>query len=70
MARSLIGGLLARGFAGERIVASDPSSECLAAVRELGAQTVADNEQLAARANVVVLAVKPQVMQQVLQPLA
>ena len=70
MARSLIGGLLKQGFDAQHIIASDPSAQCLQMVRDLGAQTAESNAALVASVDVVVLAVKPQVMADVLQPLA
>jgi len=70
MARSLIGGLLKQGFDAQHIIASDPSAQCLQMVRDLGAQTAENNAALVASVDVVVLAVKPQVMADVLQPLA
>ena len=69
MARSLIGGLLKQGFDAQHIIASDPSAQCLQMVRDLGAQTAENNAALVASVDVVVLAVKPQVMADVLQPL-
>lgn len=70
MARSLIGGLRARGMDVNNIAASDPSSECLAAVQKLGVQTLTSNAELVAKSEVVVLAVKPQVMIEVVQGVA
>lgn len=71
MASALIGGLVAKGFAAERIVASDVLPESLERLRQVApVQTTTDNETAIAAADVVVLAVKPQVMKQVLTPLA
>lgn len=67
MARSLIGGLCARGVDPGSIAASDPSAQCLEAARQLGVATLTSNSELVNRSNVVVLAVKPQVMKTVLQ---
>ncbi|MEA3411872.1 MAG: pyrroline-5-carboxylate reductase [Pseudomonadota bacterium] len=67
MARSIIGGLLADGWPDERISIADPDT----AQRELlqahfpGTRQFADNRSAAAGAEVVVLAVKPQVVRQV-----
>lgn len=69
MARSLIGGLLKKGFPAQQLMASDPSAECLAAVEEIGVAVTSDNVELVTAANIVVLAVKPQVMSTVLDPL-
>ncbi len=71
MARSLIGGLMAGGWPAERITVTDPSAdqrELLAS--RFGVTTAADNEAAIADADVVVLAVKPQLMEQVCQGLA
>lgn len=64
IARSLIGGLCARGFEPSRIVVCDPVPEQLAAVAQFGVATNSDNNA-AAGADVLVLAVKPQVMRAV-----
>ncbi|HET9049573.1 MAG TPA: pyrroline-5-carboxylate reductase [Chiayiivirga sp.] len=71
MGRSLIGGLMARGFAPEHVVAVDP----VASVRDGLAHdfqilTHADASVAVADADLVLLAVKPQVMRQVCQSLA
>lgn len=63
MARALIGGLIARGHPAERLVAADPDADTRAAVaREHGIETFEANARAAADADVVVLAVKPQVI--------
>lgn len=63
MARSLIGGLLADGYAAARIHVSDPDADSIAALaRDYGVNVGSDNQRLAAQCGVVVLAVKPQVM--------
>ena len=67
MALSLIGGLIAQGVPGERIRASDPGAEQRAKASALGAQAVEDNAAALADADVVVLAVKPQVIKGVCQ---
>ncbi|MCC5869082.1 MAG: pyrroline-5-carboxylate reductase [Gammaproteobacteria bacterium] len=65
MARSLIGGLLKRGHAPERLAATDPGADAREAVQALGVKTGADNAEVAGWADVLVLAVKPQVMAEV-----
>lgn len=70
MARSLIGGLLKQGFSAADLIASDPlqqSREHLAG--EFGIATSATND-CAAEAEVVVLAIKPQIMKLVSTDLA
>jgi pyrroline-5-carboxylate reductase len=63
MASSIIGGLLESGHSAQQISAADPYPESLARLRDLGAiRTFADNAGAVAGADVVILAVKPQVM--------
>ena len=67
MARALIGGLLASGSDAARITVAEPDSDQRADLSEqFGVATEADNARAASQADVVVLAVKPQVMDQVL----
>jgi pyrroline-5-carboxylate reductase len=71
MARALIGGLLKQGWPRTAIVVSEPapaSREALAG--ELGVRVEADNDTAASGAQVVLLAVKPQVMSAVCAQLA
>jgi pyrroline-5-carboxylate reductase len=71
MAASLIGGLRAQGVPAAAIRASDPGAERRALIAaEHGIELFADNAEAAAGADVVVLAVKPQVMKAVCQALA
>lgn len=71
MAISLIGGLIARGVPAEHLTASDPHAEQRERVaREQGIRVVEDNAAALEGADIVVLAVKPQVMQAVCQSLA
>ncbi|MCF7200987.1 pyrroline-5-carboxylate reductase [Pseudomonas oligotrophica] len=71
MAASLIGGLIGQGIAAESIRASDPGAEQRARLAaEHGIEVFADNAQALVGAEVVVLAVKPQVMQAVCRELA
>jgi len=70
MARSLIGGLLKQGYPADHIACSDPVKASLAAIAEMGAvNTSTINADIIATADVVILAVKPQVMRDVLAPL-
>jgi pyrroline-5-carboxylate reductase len=63
MAAALIGGLTKGGLPGERIVVADPDSEQLdRLVRRYGIKCAPDNAGAAARAEVVILAIKPQQM--------
>ncbi len=70
MARSLISGLLAAGTAPERIRASDPHQQQREQLGRLGVVTFDDNRTAVRDADVIVLAVKPQVLGAVLKPLA
>lgn len=66
MAASLIGGLVAKGHAPENIVACDPVEDARKRLEsEYGIQTSSDNFPAVKDADVVVLAVKPQVIGQV-----
>jgi pyrroline-5-carboxylate reductase len=70
MAQAMIGGLVTTGMPTDMILVADPN----ASQRELvshryDVQTLADNAELAASVDVLVLAVKPQVMAQVTREL-
>ena len=66
MAASLIGGLRKQGVAAEKIRASDPGAAQLQAIQQAFAiSTYSDNSVAIADADVIVLAVKPQVMRTV-----
>jgi pyrroline-5-carboxylate reductase len=63
MARALAGGLLASGYARQRLILSDPLPEQReGAARALGLEVYADNKAVAERAEVLVFAVKPQTL--------
>ena len=71
MARSLIGGLLARGLAPRNIAVADPVAAQLDALRnQFGVRVASDNAVAAQGADVVILAVKPQEMRRVVTELA
>ena len=65
MARSIIGGLVQEGYPPKRISASDTKPELLAQMATDFGISTGDNQQIARAAEVVVLAVKPQVMSEV-----
>ena len=69
MAQALIGGLIERGFNKSRIIVSDPVEQIREQLEEKQIQTFDDNIQAIEQADVVVLAVKPQVLGKVLKPL-
>jgi pyrroline-5-carboxylate reductase len=71
MAAALIGGLTKRGLASERVVVADPSRDQLdRLVRDYGVKTAADNVSAVKDAEVVILAVKPQLLRGVALNLA
>lgn len=71
MASSIIGGLVAQGFAPDSITVSDPYQPSLDKLTEtVTVHTTQDNNQAVAQADIVVLAVKPQAMQQVTEAMA
>jgi pyrroline-5-carboxylate reductase len=71
MAASLIGGLLADNLAPDRITVADPRADTRDYLaRHFGVHTTDDNATAIAGADVVVLAVKPQVLQSVAEALA
>lgn len=67
MAQSLVGGLLQSGFAAGHLAVSDPNQEKRDHFTKLQIATFADNVASIADADVVVFAVKPQVMVEALQ---
>jgi len=71
MTASLISGLIADGYDPQLITASDPDSEKLARLAaSYGIRSETDNHQAVAAADVVVLAVKPQVLESVARDLS
>jgi pyrroline-5-carboxylate reductase len=71
MAVALISGLTRRGFPAERIVVADPVPEALRRLQaDYGVRPAADNRQAVQNAEVVILAVKPQVLQAVAEGIA
>lgn len=71
MASSIIGGLVTKGFPSTSIIASDPYPASLDNIKTVAPiRTTQDNAEAIANADVVVLAVKPQLMKSVLLDLA
>lgn len=71
MATSLIGGLIANDFDAEQITACDINNEQLDKLAtDFSVNTSNDNIASAAQADIVMLAVKPQVMQKICEQLA
>jgi len=70
MASSIIGGLVAKNFPADHIFACDPQQASLDKIAsDFGVHTSTDNGEAAKRADVIVLAVKPQVLKQVAEAL-
>jgi pyrroline-5-carboxylate reductase len=71
MASCLIGGMLANGFSRQEITVSEPNADACRRIEAThGISTTADNNAAVHNADIVVLAVKPQVMGSVVEPLA
>lgn len=71
MATSLVGGLLEQGYPANNITVSDPMPENRDKLeQQFGVATSSDNHSAAANADVIVLAVKPQIMKQVSESLS
>lgn len=69
MAQALIGGLIARGLPPTRITVSDPVEQVRDLLKEKDVHVTEGNLAAIAQADIVVFAVKPQVLAQVLRPL-
>lgn len=70
MASSLIGGLLANNYSADNLTACDIDEDRLSTLsQQYSIHTTTQNEEAVATADVVILAVKPQVMQQVCEQL-
>ncbi|NCF17428.1 MAG: pyrroline-5-carboxylate reductase [Haliea sp.] len=71
MASSIIGGLLESGHPPQHISAADPFPASLERLQELGPlHTCADNAEAVANAQVIIMAVKPQVMAEATESIA
>jgi pyrroline-5-carboxylate reductase len=70
MARALAGGLVEAGLAPDRILASDPIASARSDFEEaIGSEPVEHNERVVANADVVILAVKPGMVDSILREL-
>ena len=69
MAQALIGGLIARGLPSTRITVADPVEPIRALLAEKDIRTTDDNVAAIKDADIVLFAVKPQVLAKVLKPL-
>ena len=66
MASSLIGGLIEQGFAPDLIIASDIDQGKLVKLQQdYSVRTETDNDRAIQQSDIVILAIKPQIMQQV-----
>ncbi len=70
MASAILSGLLAKGYPADKITLSDPGLDKLTPWQAQGVNTTQDNAQAVVAAELVILAVKPQVMRAVCQSLA
>ncbi|OOF40269.1 pyrroline-5-carboxylate reductase [Rodentibacter mrazii] len=70
MAQAIVLGLLKQGYPATQIIVNDPNEEKRAYFAKLGVQTAENNVESVARAEVVLLAVKPQMMAEVCAPLS
>lgn len=71
MATSLIGGLVADHYPGASITVADPTGDRREWLQQqFGVRTTGDNREAASTADVVVLAVKPQMLREVVSDLA
>jgi len=71
MSRSLIGGLIANGVKTNKLIATDPDAGQRQGIeQQFGIKAMANNIDAVANADVIFLAVKPQVMKDVVQELS
>ena len=70
MAQAIIAGLLKSGRSSSDILVSDPNQDCRKALAEMGITSFADSTPVMAQADLIVLAVKPQIMDNVLTTLS
>ncbi len=70
MAQALIGGMVAQGVSAHRIMVAEPVEALRDILMQRGLQVTADNQVAVTEADVVVLAVKPQMMAEVLSGIA
>ena len=71
MASCIIGGMIANGFSAQDIIVSEPGDESRLRLEDTyGLTTLTDNQTATKQADLIVLAVKPQIMQSVAIDLA
>ncbi len=70
MARSLIGGMITTGISKQNISVSEPKADLREKLtKDFGVNALEENASVVMGANVIVLAVKPQILQEVVTPL-
>ena len=70
MAQAIVFGLLKQAYPADKIIVCDPNEEKRALFAQKGVRTSTDNVVAVAQAEVVLLAVKPQVLAEVCSPLS
>ena len=70
MAQAIVFGLLKQAYPADKIIVCDPNEEKRALFAQKGVRTSTDNVAAVAQAEVVLLAVKPQVLAEVCSPLS
>lgn len=70
MARAIIGGLISTGYPAAKIWACDTQLDKMADLQQQGFNTTTDNNAAVAEADIVILAVKPQVLKSVAMDMA
>ena len=71
MAQAIIKGLINKGYSPSNITATDPDQDKLQQLQaDIGIQVTSDNHQACAQADTIVIAVKPQVMPEVMKDVA
>lgn len=70
MAQAIIGGLIDNGYPKKRIIAADPFAASLEKAQKLAIATTSDNAEAINGADIIVLAVKPQLMRDVCQAIS
>ena len=70
MAQAIVLGLLKQGYPADKIIVNDPNEEKRAFFAQYGVAVSTDNEQSITQSEVVLFAVKPQVLADVCKPLS
>lgn len=69
MGAAIIKSLLSRGYSPEMILVSDPDERRLSELKELGVRIFTDNQEMVSKAECILLAVKPQAVDEVFKGL-